>query len=76
MRKLIVLFLIIMCTLAVGCDTRKDKDVEIYTESHYINTTESISVNAFNGYRLVASEIIKNEDGSYSINIKLDVVIK
>ena len=59
----------------VGCDRRDDKNVEVYSEN-YINTSDTIKINGYNGYKLVGSEIIGNDDGSYTINIKMDKPIK
>jgi hypothetical protein len=73
-RVLILLFLIL---LFAGCDTNKTHDVSISTdEGWYINTSESVSVTAYNKYRLIKSDKIKNNDGSYTIVLKFNKPIK
>jgi len=74
-RTLIILGIVGMTLSLIGCDTRDNKNIEIMTEL-YINTSETVKINGYNGYKLVSSEIINNEDGSYSINVKMDKPIK
>ena len=76
MKKVLFILLVTISIFLVGCDNRDDKNVEVYSESHYINTSDTVKINGYNGYKLVKSEIIENEDGSYSINIKMDIPIK
>lgn len=75
MKKVLCILSILISISLVGCDSREDKNVALYVEK-YINTSETVTINSYNGYKLVASEIIQNEDNSYSINIKMDKPIK
>lgn len=43
-------------------NVENDADVEIWTDGHYINNDQSITVATYNGYNLVNSEIVQNEE--------------
>ena len=68
MKKiLLIIFLIIILLTTTGCDKRKNKDIDISSTTHYVDTTESVNIKTFNGFRLSNSELIKNENGSYRV---------
>lgn len=75
MKKLLII--IGMALLLQGCsNVENDIDVDIWTESQYINTDQSITVATYNGYNLVNSEITQNEDKSYTVTLTIDKPIK
>lgn len=68
--------LLSFCLLGLtGCDTRADRNYGISVDSHYVNTTESINVYTYNGYKLVGSDVVENKDGSVVITLEIDKVI-
>lgn len=74
-RKLIIA--IGMTLLMQGCsNVKNDADVEIWTEGHYINNDQSITIATYNSYNLINSEIVQNEDGSYTVTLIIDKPIK
>ena len=64
MKKFLSTILIFSTVLLVGCDdTNENNDLEIYTKQ-YLNTTDTIHINTFNGFTLINSKRINNKDGS------------
>lgn len=75
MRKFIIM--IVLTMFMQGCsNVENDADVEIWDEGHYINNDQSITVATYNGYNLVNSEIVQNEDKSYTVTLTMDKPIK
>ena len=66
MKKVLFSILIFSTVLLVGCDTDESDNLKIYTEK-YINTTETVKINTFNGFKLINSKRINNKDGSIRI---------
>lgn len=64
MKKRLILLLTTLLLLfnITGCDYEDDPEriINIHCESHYINTTESWSVNTHNGYK--ATNVSKKYD--------------
>ena len=75
MRKVLFILLAASSLTLASCDVREDKNIEVYSEN-YINTSETVKINGYNGYKLISSEIIQNDDGSYNISIKMDKPLK
>ena len=75
MRKVLFILLAASSLTLASCDVREDKNIEVYSE-HSINTSATVKINGYNGYKLISSEIIQNDDGSYNISIKMDKPIK
>ena len=75
MRKVLFILLAASSLTLASCDVREDKNIEVYNEN-YTNTSETVKINGYNGYKLISSEIIQNDDGSYNISIKMDKPIK
>ena len=74
--KIIVLSTLILSTiLMTGCDTSESDNLEIYTEQ-YLNTTETVKINTFNGLKLINSKRINNKDGSVRIILDFDKPLK
>lgn len=63
MKRVIFSILIFSTILITGCDTNESDNLEIYTEQ-YLNTTETVKINTFNGFKLINSKRINNKDGS------------
>lgn len=66
MRNIIMFFMLIASLMLVGCDSN-ETDINITSTTQYINTTESVKVSSFNGFRLSDTNTVKNEDGSYTV---------
>lgn len=68
MRKVKILLIgLIVMLVVVGCDKNEEKDIEISSTTHYIDTSESVNIKTFNGYRVTNSETIPYLDGSYRV---------
>ena len=65
MKKLLIMLLAPM--LLAGCDKRSDKDIDISSTTHYVNTSESVNIRAFNDFRLINSSLSKNKNGEYRL---------
>lgn len=66
--------MLLVVIIISGC-TSNDKDVKIYTK-WYVNTSETVLIGAYNGNKLVKSNIIENEDGSIRVELIFDKPIK
>ena len=76
MKKFLFSILIFSTVLMVGCDDTNESDnIEIYTKQ-YLNTTDTIHINTFNGFTLINSKRINNEDGSVRIILDFDKPLK
>ena len=75
MKKVLFSILIFSTALFVGCDTNESDNLEIYTEQ-YLNTTETVKINTFNGLKLINSKRINNKDGNVRIILDFDKPIK
>ena len=75
MKKVLFSILIFSTILTTGCDTSESDNLEIYTEQ-YLNTTETVKINTFNGFKLVNSKRINNKDGSIRIILDFDKPLK
>ena len=75
MKKVLFSILIFSTILTTGCDTSESDNLEIYTEQ-YLNTTETIKINTFNGFKLINLKRINNKDGSVRIILDFDKPIK
>ena len=75
MKAYIFSILIFSSVLMVGCDTNESDNLEIYTEG-YLNTTETVKINTFNGLKLINSKRIDNNDGSVRIILDFDKPLK
>lgn len=77
MKKIFIgVTLVVLAMTMVGCDENKETNVEINSTTHYIDTTESIKVKTFNGYRLKNVEKTENTDGSIKIILEIDDIFK
>lgn len=77
MRKVkIILIGLIVVLVTVGCDKNEEKDIEISSTTHFVNTSESVDIRTFNGYRVTNSEIIPHLDGSYRVILDFDILYK
>lgn len=80
MKKLLVLLGILALVFTMfGCDTTNDatKEIDIYCESHYINTTESWSVNTRNGYKAIkATKEYDEDEDIYTVTLTFGKVYK
>ena len=75
MKKVLFSILTFSTVLLVGCDTSESDNLEIYTEK-YLNTTETVKISAFNGFKLINSKRINNKDGSVRIILDFDKPLK
>jgi len=75
MKRVVFSILIFSTILITGCDTSESDNLEIYTEK-YLNTTETVKINTFNGFKLINSKRINNKDGSVRIILDFDKPIK
>lgn len=76
MKKFLFSILIFSTVLMVGCDDTNESDnIEIYTKQ-YLNTTDTIHINTFNGFTLINSKRINNEDGSVRLILDFDKPLK
>ena len=75
MKKVLFSILIFSTVLLVGCNTNESDNLEIYTEQ-YLNTTETVKINTFNGLKLINSKRINNKDGSIRIILDFDKPLK
>ena len=75
MKRVVFSILIFSTILTTGCDTSESDNLEIYTEQ-YLNTTETVKINTFNGLKLINSKRINNKDGSIRIILDFDKPIK
>ena len=75
MKKVLFSILIFSTVLLVGCSTNEGDNLEIYTEQ-YLNTTETVKINTFNGLKLINSKRINNKDGSVRIILDFDKPLK
>ena len=75
MKKVLFSILIFSTVLLVGCSTNERDNLEIYTEQ-YLNTTETVKINTFNGLKLINSKRINNKDGSVRIILDFDKPLK
>ena len=65
MKKLLIMLLAPI--LLVGCDKGNDKDIDISSTTHYVNTSESVNIRTFNDFRLINSSLSKNKNGEYRL---------
>ena len=75
MKKVVFSILILSTVFMIGCDINESDNLEIYTEQ-YLNTTETVKINTFNGLKLINSKRINNKDGSVRIILDFDTPIK
>lgn len=73
MRKLLlVLITVILTMLCVGCDTNSIRNVDTYIDEGLINTTQTLKINTYNGYKVTSVDQSKeNENGETTITIKV-----
>ena len=73
MKKIALVFVLCMPLFLFGCDENDKNNVVISTDNGwYINTSESVDVSAYNGYKLIKSVKVENKDGSIDIALKFD----
>ena len=53
-----------------------EKDIKIESNSMYLNVSESVKVNSYNGFKLIDSEIVKNQNGTITVVLKFNEAIK
>ena len=53
-----------------------EKDIKIESNSMYLNVSESVNVNSYNGFKLIDSEIVKNQNGTITVVLKFNEAIK
>ena len=75
MKKFVFSILILSTVFMIGCDINESDNLEIYTEQ-YLNTTETVKINTFNGLKLINSKRINNKDGSIRIILDFDKPLK
>jgi len=75
MKKVMFSAIIFTTILTTGCDTN-DKDNLTITIEHYVDTTETVKINTFNGFKLIKSKRINNKDGSIRIILDFDKPLK
>ena len=75
MKKVVFSILILSTVFMIGCDINESDILEIYTEQ-YLNTTETVKINTFNGLKLINSKRINNKDGSIRIILDFDKPLK
>ena len=75
MKKVLFSILIFSTVLLVGCNANESDNLEIYTEQ-YLNTTETVKINTFNGLKLINSKRIDNKDGSIRLILDFDKPLK
>ena len=75
MKKVVFSILILSTVFMIGCDINESDNLEIYTEQ-YLNTTETVKINTFNGLKLINSKRINNKDGSIRIILDFDKPLK
>lgn len=73
MKKAVLLTMLIISSVClIGCGDKRDgKDISIKSQK-FIDTSDTVKINGYNGYQMSDSSIIKNEDGSYTITIKMN----
>lgn len=74
-KNIILAILMLLVVIIISGCTSNDKDVKIYTK-WYVNTSETVLIGAYNGNKLVKSNIIENEDGSIRVELIFDKPIK
>lgn len=67
MNKLLVFTMCLTSLLMVGCDENYSRDVLVSSTTMHINTTESVSVKTFNGFRLTNYELTEDKNGGYKV---------
>lgn len=60
--------------LSVGCDTNEE-NIEIGTWN-YINTSDSVEIDTYNGFKLINSKTINNKDRSIRVILDFDKPLK
>lgn len=71
-----------LCFIALGitvftlssCDSNSSEDISISQYKLYINNTEHWDISTYNGYKCVAKDTVKNEDGNYTITFEFKAV--
>lgn len=73
MKKILsVLIIVIIAMLCVGCDTNSIRNVDTSITDHYIDTTQTLKINTYNGYKVVSVDQSKeNENGETIIIVKV-----
>lgn len=74
-RILVGILVSTMFISLLGCDKRKDKELDIGT-NWYINTSDTVTINTFNGNKLVESNVEELEDGKIRVELIFDKPIK
>lgn len=76
MKKILIGFLFITSLFLYGCDSNENDNVTVESDDgFYLNTSESVSVNAYNKYRLIESIRENSEDGSITVTLKFNKVL-
>ena len=75
MRKLLIVLGLSSMMLLTGCDNN-EKNTKISVVNRYVNTTDTIKVNTYNGYELIKSKTKNNKDGSIDILLEIDKPIR
>ena len=75
MKRVIFGILIFSAILTIGCDTNKSDNLEMYT-GQYFNTSGTIKINTYNGFKLIHSKRINNKDGSVRMILDFDKPLK
>lgn len=52
-----------------GCDTRDGYNVECIHDDYYVNVTDQLRVNTYNGFKVGDYEIVENGDGTYTVTV-------
>jgi uncharacterized lipoprotein NlpE involved in copper resistance len=70
--KAIVALLSLLFLLTLnGCDNREDSDYDIRIVSHYIDVTQQLVIDSYNGFTFTKFDVEKQDDGTYTFTIRM-----
>ena len=75
MKKVFLLCLV--STLLVGCNSNHAEKVSVDCDTYYIDTTETWTVNTFDGYKVTSMEKVHDEEtDTYTVTLKIEHVLE
>ena len=82
-KKFICWSILTISVLLTGCNKHKyekldenKNNIDINSTTRYVNVSESVKVNSFNGYKLIDSDVIKNQNGTITVVLKFNQPIE
>ncbi|MGJ0846526.1 hypothetical protein ACR77J_07550 [Tissierella praeacuta] len=73
MKKFLMLIIIINALILTGCNNKENISMDT---RWYLNTSDTVQVNTYNGYKLIESDMTTNEDETIVITLKFNKPIK